>query len=131
MRVGIDLAKTKRWEALEKKHPQRVGTIFTEEELAHCRKKGLHAHESMAALWAVREAAGKALGIGFFRSGWQDAYVSWSEYGAPILHLKGNFKKRADELGITDMAVSITHEDGMAAAVVIMTGGTNEAAEQR
>ena len=64
-------------------------------------------------------------------SGWQDAYVSWSEYGAPILHLKGNFKKRADELGITDMAVSITHEDGMAAAVVIMTGGTNEAAEQR
>ena len=88
-------------------------------------------YESMAALWAVREAAGKALGIGFFRSGWQDAYVSWSEYGAPILHLKGNFKKRADELGITDMAVSITHEDGMAAAVVIMTGGTNEAAEQR
>ena len=118
MRVGIDLAKTKRWEALVKKHPQRVGTIFTEEELAHCRKKGLHAYESMAALWAVREAAGKALGIGFFRSGWQDAYVSWSEYGAPILHLKGNFKKRADELG-------------MAAAVVIMTGGTNEAAEQR
>ena len=45
--------------------------------------------------------------------------------------LKGNFKKRANELGITDMAVSITHEDGMAAAVVIMTGGTNEAAEQR
>lgn len=50
MRVGIDLAKTKRWEALVKKHPQRVGTIFTEEELAHCRKKGLHAYESMAAL---------------------------------------------------------------------------------
>ena len=63
MRVGIDLAKTKRWEALVKKHPQRVGTIFTEEELAHCRNKGLHAYESMAALCAVREAAGRKLEI--------------------------------------------------------------------
>lgn len=99
MRVGIDLAKTKRWEALVKKHPQRVGTIFTEEELAHCRKKGLHAYESMAALWAVREAAGKALGIGFFRSGWQDAMSAGQNMGLPSFTSKETLKRGLMNLG--------------------------------
>lgn len=32
----------------------------------------------------------------------------------------GNFEKRAEKLGITDMSVSISHEDGMSIAVVVM-----------
>lgn len=40
--------------------------------------------------------------------------------GAPVLHLQGNFEKRAEKLEITDMSVSISHEDGMSIAVVVM-----------
>lgn len=87
---------------------------------AHCESKGKNKAYSYAALWAAREAAGKALGIGILGSGFGDAYLSWTKWGAPVLHLQGNFEKRAEKLEITDMSVSISHEDGMSIAVVVM-----------
>ena len=71
-------------------------------------------------------ALGKALGIGIFGSAWRDAHVTWTKWGAPVLHLEGTFARRAEELGVTDMAVSISHEGGMAAAVVVMQGGSHD-----
>lgn len=122
MFIGIDLVKAARWERILTKFPRQAEKIFTPEEIAHCDSKGVHRAESYAALWAVREAAGKALGIGIFGSSWQDAYVTWARWGAPVLHLKGTFARRAEQLGVTEMAVSISHEDGMATAVVVMQG---------
>lgn len=126
MYVGIDLVRTERWERLLTKFPARAEAIFTEAEIAHCEGKKAHKWESFAALWAVREAAGKALGIGIFGSAWRDAHVTWTKWGAPVLHLEGTFARRAEELGVTDMAVSISHEGGMAAAVVVMQGGNHD-----
>lgn len=123
MYVGIDLVKTERWERLLTKFPKRAEAIFTDAEIAHCEAKKAHKWESFAALWAVREAAGKALGIGIFGSAWRDAHVTWTKWGAPILHLEGTFARQAEQLGITEMAVSISHEAGVAAAVVVMQGG--------
>ena len=100
----------------------RLEKMFTEEERDHCEKKGKNKAYSCAALWAAREAAGKALGIGILGSGFGDAYLTWTKWGAPILHLQGNFEKRAEELGITDMSISISHENGMSVAVVVMEG---------
>lgn len=124
MRIGIDLVKTDRWEKLLAKHPSAAEKVFTAEEIAHCEKKGKKRAESYAALWGVREAAGKALGIGVFGSGWKDAHVTWTSLGAPVLRLQGNFRKRARELGVTEASVSMTHEDHTAAAVVVMNGGS-------
>ena len=121
--VGVDLVKIERWERILEKFPARAEKIFTPDEIAHCEKKGKKRAESYAALWGAREAAGKALGIGIFGSAWQDAYVTWSKWGAPELHLKGTFEKRARELGVTEMSISISHEDHMSIAVVVMAGG--------
>lgn len=126
MRVGLDLVKVDRWERILSRFPRRAASIFTEEEIAHCEGKGVHRAESYAALWAVREAAGKALGIGIFGSAWQDAHLTWTKWGAPVLHLSGTFARRAEELGVTGMSVSISHEGGMAAAVVVMQGGNDD-----
>ncbi len=123
MFVGVDLVKIARWERILEKFPRRTEKIFTEEEIAHCEKKGKKRAESYAALWGAREAAGKALGIGIFGSAWQDAYVTWGEWGQPMLHLAGTFAKRAEELGITEMSISISHEEEMAITVVVMAGG--------
>ncbi len=120
MFVGVDMVKIERWEKILEKYPKRIEKIFTEEEIAHCEKKGRKRAESYAALWGAREAAGKALGIGIFGSAWQDAYVTWGEYGAPVLHLQGTFAKRAEALGIEEMAISISHEDDLAITVVVM-----------
>lgn len=131
MFVGLDLVKVERWERILSRFPQRAEKIFTAEEIAHCEGKGVHRVESYAALWAVREAAGKALGIGIFGSAWQDAHLTWTKWGAPVLHLSGTFLCRAGELGVTDMAVSISHEAGMAAAVVVMQGGNDDTHNHR
>ena len=122
MYVGIDLVKAERWERIVEKFPARLEKMFTEEERDHCEKKGKNKAYSCAALWAAREAAGKALGIGILGSGFGDAYLTWTKWGAPILHLQGNFEKRAEELGITDTSISISHENGMSVAVVVMEG---------
>lgn len=124
MFVGVDLVRVSRWEEMIEKHPKRLARIFTPEEIEHCEKKGKTKAESYAALWAVREAAGKAMGIGIFGSSWKDAWVSWSKWGAPVLHLEGTFKKRAEHLGVTDMSVSISHDGGVSCAVVVMAGGS-------
>lgn len=120
MFVGVDMVKIARWEKILERYPKRIAKIFTEEEIAYCEKKGKKRAESYAALWGAREAAGKALGIGIFGSAWQDAYVTWGEYGAPVLHLQGTFAKRAEALGISEMAISISHEDDLAITVVVM-----------
>lgn len=120
MYIGLDLVKVTRWQRICEKFPGRLEKIFTEEERNHCNTKGKRSADSYAALWAVREAAGKALGTGILGSGFGDAYLTWTEWGMPQLHLQGKLQERAEMLGITDIAVSISHEDGMAAAVVVM-----------
>ena len=52
--------------------------------------------------------------------------MTWTKWGAPILHIQGTFQKRAEELGIRDMSISISHEDNMAIAVVVMAGGSDD-----
>ena len=120
MYIGLDLVKVIRWQRVCEKFPGRLEKIFTEEERNHCNTKGKRSADSYAALWAVREAAGKALGAGILGSGFGDAYLTWTKWGMPQLHLQGKLRERAEMLGITDIAVSISHEDGMAAAVVVM-----------
>ena len=120
MYIGLDLVKVTRWQRICEKFPGRLEKIFTEEERNHCDTKGKRSADSYAALWAVREAAGKALGPGILGSGFGDAYLTWTEWGMPQLHLQGKLQERAETLGVTDIAVSVSHEDGMAAAVVVM-----------
>lgn len=121
MRVGLDISAVGRWEKILCDRPDLLTRVFTEEEIAHANKKGMGKAASYAALWAAREAAGKALGTGFAGASWKDAFVSFDDSGAPHLHLSGLFQERAESLGVHDMALSISHETEWAAAVVIMT----------
>lgn len=120
MYIGVDLVKIERWEKIINKYPERIKKIFTKEEIEHCEKKGRKKAQSYAALWGAREATGKALQIGLKGATWQDAYVTWTELGAPKLHIKGEFKKRAEELGIKTMSMSISHEDNLSITVVVL-----------
>ena len=119
--VGLDLCEIARFVRISEKFPQYLPRIFTEEELSHAQKRGRGKAASLAACWAAREAAVKALGSGFAGGvTWRDASVSFDEAGAPHLVLTGMLSERAAALSVTDISLSLTHEKGMAAAVVVM-----------
>ena len=87
--------------------------LFTEEEQAYIASKGAAAAQTMAGLFAAKEAVLKALGTGMTIP-MTDIVISHTELGQPIVTLAG----KAAEFGGT-MLVSITHEAGMAAAFAV------------
>jgi len=75
----------------------------------------------LAKRFAVKEAAVKALGTGIGRGiGFQQICVDNNELGAPVLSVSGEFAARCEQLGVSNMHVSITDERHYAAATVIL-----------
>ena len=102
--------------------PRALRGDFTPEEraYAHDRKRR---DEHLAARFAAKEAALKALGTGW-RSGiaWTDVEVVLEPSGAPRVKLSGVAAEVAKERGITEMLVSLSNAGGFAMASVIAIG---------
>jgi holo-[acyl-carrier protein] synthase len=109
--LGIDVVALDRFRETVEKTPGLVERVFTPAE----RKLG---HASLAARWAAKEALAKALGAPVGLS-WQDAEVVREESGAPRLVVTGSVAERAAELGVTRFHLSMSHDGGMASAVVV------------
>lgn len=74
-------------------------------------------------LFAAKEAAMKALGTGWTGGvTFRQIEVRRSAAGAPELELHGAARERADALGVRRCRVSISHDGGAAAAVVLLEG---------
>jgi holo-[acyl-carrier protein] synthase len=95
--------------------------VFTPEERAYCDAKARPA-ESYAGRFAAREAVIKALG-GYRGKRWQDISVTRAPSGAPSVRLEGNAKARADQLGISDVLITFTHERTSAVAFAVAVSG--------
>ena len=113
--VGIDVVDIARFAARMEANPRLGERLFTEEEL------GLRP-ESMAARFAAKEALAKALGapVGLR---WTDAWVVRDSTGRPHLRTQGTVRARADVLGVAHLHVSLSHDAGIASAVVVAAGG--------
>ena len=111
--VGIDVVDIARFGETLERAPRLRERLFTEAEqqlpLA-----------SLAARFAVKEAVAKALGAPGLR--WVDAEVRRNELGRPCLVVHGSVAKHADELGVRSWHVSMSHDAGIASAVVIAEG---------
>ena len=77
---------------------------------------------SLAGRFAVKEAFAKALD-GAPGVGWHEAEVRRGPTGRPRLELTGKARALAEEHGAARWHVSITHDAGIAAAVVVLEGG--------
>jgi holo-[acyl-carrier protein] synthase len=53
---------------------------------------------------------------------WTDAEVLVDGAGRPSFSIKGTVQERADELGVTRLHVSMSHDGGIASATVIAEG---------
>jgi len=115
--VGLDLADIERiGRAIEK--PHFLERIFSEEERANIQRKGA---QTAAGYFAAKEAVSKALGTGFRGFGMWDICIHNDELGRPEAILKNGALNRLTELGGGKITVSITHSQGFAAAVAILS----------
>jgi holo-[acyl-carrier protein] synthase len=91
---------------------------FTPAERAFCEAKRDRATR-YAARFAAKEAAVKALGAPRGVS-WQHLEVTRVEGRAPALALSGRAAAAARRLGVTRNHLTLTHDGGVAAAVVVL-----------
>ena len=113
--VGIDVVQVARLERALARTPRLAVRLFTEGERASVRS------ESLAARFAAKEAVAKALGApGGLR--WTDAEVVSDPSGRPRLVLRGGVAEEAAAQGITTWHLSLSHDGGVATAVVVAEG---------
>jgi holo-[acyl-carrier protein] synthase len=112
--VGIDVVDIARFEATLGRTPALRERLFTVEE----RHLGI---ASLAARFAAKEALAKALGapVGLH---WTDARVVSHDDGRPSLEIGGTVLARANDLGVDSFHLSLSHDAGVASAVVIAEG---------
>ena len=116
IRVGTDLTRVADVAASIACFGDRyLRRLFTEHELASTGA----APERLAARFAAKEATVKVLRPAGAQPDWRSIEVRRDEVGACHLRLSGTAAAMARAAGITELAVSLTHEHDLAAAVVV------------
>ena len=124
--MGIDVCSIDRMrKALERHGDRFFSRICTEAERGDL--TGRDVATALAGRFAVKEAFAKALD-GARGVGWHEVQVRRSPSGRPILELSGNAVTKMAEFGAERWHVSITHDAGVAVAVVVLEGTPKGAA---
>jgi holo-[acyl-carrier protein] synthase len=112
--IGVDVVDIARLETALERTPGLRDRLFTEAE------KGLPVR-SLAARFAAKEAIAKSLGApGNLR--WHDVTVHRTVGGPPRIDASGTVAARAAELGVRTWHITISHDAGIASAMVIAEG---------
>ncbi|HZW10564.1 MAG TPA: holo-ACP synthase [Phycisphaerales bacterium] len=121
---GIDIVEVARLAALLARHPDRArARLFTAAELAYAAGKKREL-EHLAARFAAKEAAFKALGTGWADGlAWTDVEVTRDHAGRPGLVLRNRAAEIAAQRGISSWLISLSHTETHAIASVIGTAG--------
>ena len=121
IRVGLDLVAVASVEdSLRSAHGDRyLERIFTEREVADSRTAAGIDPERLAARFAAKEATLKVLPAADEGVPWRDIEVRREGSGRVHLELRGRAAELAAQATIVDLALSLTHEGGFAAAVVV------------
>lgn len=114
--IGVDIVEIDRMEHILQQTPSFAMRVFTEEEREYCDKKpNCAAH--YACRFAAREAVLKALGTGFSAGvGRKDVSVTRDDMGKPRVVLAGKAQQIAQELGILEIALSLSYTSTIAIA---------------
>jgi holo-[acyl-carrier protein] synthase len=115
--VGIDVVLVERFEAAITRTPLLTERLFTSAERQTI-SGNPRSPESLAARFAAKEAVAKALGApgGLM---WHDCEVVPDSDGRPWLTVSGTVAAAATELGINRWHLSLSHDGGIASAMVV------------
>jgi holo-[acyl-carrier protein] synthase len=119
--IGIDVIQNERIrDSIQRFGDRFLGRIYTEGEIGYC-KKCANPEIHYAARFAAKEAAFKALGTGWAAGvTWKDVEVERMASGKPELRLHGGALSKATEIGTKRFYVSLTHDQLVSCAVVIL-----------
>lgn len=119
--MGVDVCSIERMrKALERHGDRFFARICSDEE-----RRDLEGREQATALagrFAVKEAFAKSLD-GARGVGWHEVQVKRAPSGKPSLELTGNALTMAHAFGADTWHVTITHDAGVAVAIVILEQG--------
>jgi holo-[acyl-carrier protein] synthase len=128
VRVGLDLTLVADVaDAVTRFGARYVERIYTEHERTSCVGEPDVVAAGLAARFAAKEAAIKVLRPRQDPPAWRDIEVRRQPGGACSLRFTGRAAELADAAGIEATSLSMTHEAGLAAAVVVAcTDGREE-----
>ena len=112
--IGLDICEISRMEK-NLQNDRFLSRFFTESEIKYIRSRGTASAQTMAGLFASREALGKAIGGGIDFD-LKEAEIRHDPKGRPYYFLSGRLAERAAG---NRFSLSITHDGGFAAAVCI------------
>ena len=115
--VGVDAVDVARFRRVLRRRPRLAARCFTESERSDATGSA-DMVQSLAARFAAKEAVAKALGAppGLL---WTDVTLRSEPSGKPVLDVRGTVAKAAADLGVSGWHVSISHDGGLAVAMVV------------
>ena len=112
--LGIDIIRVSRIEAALARFGDRFcQRILTPAEAHYVRRRA----ESLAGRWAAKEAVSKVLGLGVRGIGWREIEIVRLPTGQPSVVLHDRALRRAEQMEMGRIAVSISHESEYAIAI--------------
>lgn len=119
MVTGVDIVQISRIEKImNRKNDAFINRIFTKDEIEYINKKGNKAN-TIAGLYASKEAISKAIGTGIGEIAWHDMEISHDDRGKPLVNISPVKEPLLLDLGINKFDLSISHDGDYAIAFVI------------
>ena len=119
IKCGIDVVEIKRLDEINPAIRARfIQRVYTQLEQAQLKEDS----EALAGVFAAKEAVAKTLGTGIGKVHWQDIEIIHAPTGEPEVRLHGAAFEAATRRNLSEWAVSITHDGGLAMAVAVAQG---------
>jgi holo-[acyl-carrier protein] synthase len=119
--IGIDVVLVERFASALGRTPLLTDRLFTDAERLTA-SGNPRSPESLAARFAAKEAVAKALGAPAGMR-WHDCEIVSDPDGRPWLTVSGTVAEVAAERGVTRWHLSLSHDGGIASAMVVAEGG--------
>lgn len=118
--VGTDITECLRIARMIERHGELfIGRVFTPDEIHYCQNRK-QTTQHFAGRWAAKEAVLKALGTGWRRGlAWCDIEIRSDSGGRPIVAARGGVKELIEQLGVSEILVSVAHCHTHATATAI------------
>ncbi len=114
--TGIDMIEIERIQHVLNQYQERfLNKIFTKKEQIYCNKRS----KQLASRFAAKEAVMKLLGTGVRGIPWKSIEVSRKRGSPPEIILHGKAITRAKKMGITRIALSLSHSKKYAIASAV------------
>ena len=121
--IGTDITECLRIARMIERHGELfIDRVYTPAEIKYCQSRK-QATQHYTGRWAAKEAILKALGTGWRKGiSWRDVEVRNEPGGKPVVAFRGGAKEVVEQLGITDIHITISHCRSHATATAIAVG---------